>query len=183
MSKFLSRSPFETKKIGKAFGKKFLKIKKPSFRAKKKNKLPARRAYFEPGEKKGALVLGLEGDLGGGKTTFLQGFAKGLGIKQRITSPTFVIMKKYEVRGAKKRKRQFLSLQASRFKLYHIDCYRLKRVKEILSIGFKEIISNPQNIVAIEWADRIKKILPKDVLLLKFKIIDKSRREIKVVVK
>ena len=61
---------------------------------------------------------------------------------------------------------------------YHIDCYRIRKPKEILDLGFKEIISNPENIVAIEWADRIKKILPKNALVLKFKFIDKLKREI-----
>ena len=61
---------------------------------------------------------------------------------------------------------------------YHIDCYRISKPKEILDLGFKEIISNPQNIVAIEWADRIKKILPKKISILKFDFINRNQREI-----
>ncbi len=110
---------------------------------------------------KWAVVLGLEGELGAGKTTFLQGFAKGLGIKEKILSPTFVLMKRFN-------------------NFYHIDCYRLDKPKEILGLGFKEIISNPKNIVAIEWADRIKSILPKDCLIIKFIFLSKTKRCVKV---
>ncbi len=117
---------------------------------------------------KRALILGLEGDLGGGKTTFLQGFAKGLGIKEKITSPTFVIIKRFHV-------------PYSMFHdFYHIDCYRIRKSKEIFDLGLKEIISNPRNIVAIEWADRIKKILPKNVLSLKFGFVGKTSRKITI---
>ena len=118
-------------------------------------------------EKK-AFVLGLEGDLGGGKTTFLQGFAKGLGIKEKILSPTFVLMKRFSIKKNKSGFKDF----------YHLDCYRIENPKEILSLGFKKIISNSNNIVAIEWADRVKKILPKDILILKFEFINETTRKI-----
>jgi tRNA threonylcarbamoyladenosine biosynthesis protein TsaE len=108
-----------------------------------------------------AIIIGLQGDLGGGKTTFLQGFAKGLGIKEKILSPTFVIMKRFD-------------------NFYHIDCYRINKPEDILELGFKEIIKNPGNIVAIEWPERIKKVLPKNAILLKFKFIDKDKREIQI---
>jgi len=141
--KILSRSPSQTKKIAKILAREFLKT-----------------------QTKKALVLGLVGDLGGGKTTFLQGFAKGLGIKEKILSPSFVIFRKFKVKSLK-------------FKVfYHIDCYRIKKPKEILDLGFKEIVSDPKNIVAIEWADRIKKILPKKILILKFDFINQNQREI-----
>ena len=115
-----------------------------------------------------ALIFGLEGDLGGGKTTFLQGFAKGLGIKQRITSPTFIIFRKFKIKD-------------SRFKnFYHIDCYRISKPKEILDLGFKEIISNSKNIVTIEWAERIQKILPRETIIIKFEFIDQKTRKITI---
>ncbi len=118
---------------------------------------------------KKAFVLALEGDLGGGKTTFLQGFARGLGIKDKILSPTFVLMKKFRIKTGEK----------SAFKeFYHLDCYRIENPKEILNLGFKKIISNPHSIVAVEWADRIKKILPEDVLILKFEFINENTRRI-----
>jgi len=109
-------------------------------------------------ENKKAIVIGLEGDLGSGKTTFVQGIAKGLGIKGKITSPTFVIMRKYDF-------------------LYHIDCYRIKS-KDLLELDFKEIIKQSGNIVVIEWAERIKKVLPKDVIWMKFEYLDKDKRKI-----
>ena len=120
--------------------------------------------------KKTAFVLALTGELGAGKTTFLQGFARALGSKGKILSPTFILIRKHEVQNAKYKIHNF----------YHIDCYRITKAKEILDLGFREIISDPQNIVAIEWADRIQKILPRKSLILKFKFIDASKREIKI---
>jgi len=129
--------------------------------------------------RKRALVLGLKGDLGGGKTTFLQGFAKGLGIKQKVLSPTFIIMRKFQIPKSKFQTNS--KSQIAKFKtLYHIDCYRLVRDKEILDLGFKEIISDPKNIIAIEWAERIKKILPKSTIWINFEFIDKNKRGIRI---
>jgi tRNA threonylcarbamoyladenosine biosynthesis protein TsaE len=110
---------------------------------------------------KTATVLGLSGNLGGGKTTFLQGFARGLGIKEKILSPTFVIMKRFK-------------------NFYHIDCYRLKDEKDILELGWKEIISNPKNIVAVEWPEKIQKVLPQNTIFINFKFIDEKTREIRL---
>jgi len=150
---YLTASPSQTKKLGETLAREILKTK----------------------PKKIAQILGLEGGLGGGKTTFLQGFARGLGIKQKILSPTFIIMRKIEVKplpcGG-------LTSATSIKTFYHIDCYRIKKPKEILDLGFKEIISNPQNIVVVEWADKIKKILPKNSLILKFKFVNKNSRKI-----
>ena len=127
--------------------------------------------------KKQAVIIGLIGDLGGGKTTFLKGFARGLGVKDKILSPTFVIMRSFKI--PRRRINSLRGRHDLRFKnFYHIDCYRIKKPKEILELGFKEIIANPQNIVCIEWADRIKKLLPKNSLILKFFFIDKNKRKI-----
>jgi len=142
---YLTKRAEETTKLGEKLAKKILKTKKES-----------------------AFVLGLVGELGGGKTTFLQGFAKGLGVREKILSPTFVIMKKFSI----------FNLQFSNF--YHIDCYRIEKSKEILNLGFKEIISSPQNIVAIEWAEKIRKILPKDALIIEFEFISKQERKITI---
>jgi tRNA threonylcarbamoyladenosine biosynthesis protein TsaE len=117
---------------------------------------------------KTAVVLGLQGDLGGGKTTFLQGFAKGLNIKEKILSPTFVILKHFKIKS-------------SEFEdFYHVDCYRINQPEDILELGFKEIISNPKNILAIEWPERILKILPKTAVTIKFLFIDENKREITI---
>ena len=110
---------------------------------------------------KRAVVIGLRGDLGGGKTTFLQGFAKGLGKKGRVLSPTFIIMRRMG-------------------NFYHIDCYRLRRPRELLELGFGEIITDPKNIVAVEWADMVKGVMPRYTVWVDFKFIDKERREIVV---
>lgn len=144
--KYLTTAPRQTQKLGEILAKEALKTKL----------------------KKGALILGLEGDLGGGKTTFLQGFAKGLGTKEKILSPTFIILKRFKIKGL-------------RFKcFYHIDCYRIEKPKEILDLGFKEVISNPKNIVTIEWAERIQKILPAGTIILKFELINQKTRKITV---
>ena len=143
---YLTKNPNQTKKLGEALAKKILKTR----------------------PRKGAFIIGLEGDLGGGKTVFLQGFAKELKIKEKILSPTFIIMRRFRIRANSRKFADF----------YHIDCYRIQRPKEILELGFKEIISNSKNLVAVEWAERIKKILPKNVLILKFEFINRNTRKI-----
>jgi len=122
-----------------------------------------------PSSKQG-IVIGLKGELGGGKTTFTQAFANALGVKEKVLSPTFVIYKKFAISPTS------ANLQKSDFckHLYHFDCYRIKKAKEILELGFKEIISNPQNIVVIEWADNIKKILPPNTIWINFKFINET---------
>ncbi len=127
--------------------------------------------------KRTAFVLGLEGDLGGGKTTFLQGFARGLGIKEKVLSPTFVLMKKFQIPPYQS-KHGTGQANPELQSFYHIDCYRIQESKEILDLGFKKMISDPLGIVAIEWADRIKKVLPKDAIWIKFRFIGKNKREI-----
>ncbi|MFH1510010.1 MAG: tRNA (adenosine(37)-N6)-threonylcarbamoyltransferase complex ATPase subunit type 1 TsaE [Candidatus Nealsonbacteria bacterium] len=117
--------------------------------------------------KRGSLVLSLNGYLGGGKTTFLQGFAKGLGLKEKILSPTFVILKRFK-----------LTKNKNYNNFYHIDCYRIQNSKEMLSLGIKEILKDPKNIVGIEWAERIKNILPKEVIILQFDVIEKDKRKL-----
>ena len=68
-----------------------------------------------------------------------------------------------------------------RFKnFYHIDCYRLENPEEILDLGFKEIISNPENIVAIEWPEKISEIMLKNIISIKFKHLKENKREISI---
>lgn len=119
-----------------------------------------------------AVVLALSGDLGAGKTTFLQGFAKGLGIEEVVNSPTFIVMKKYQITSHKSQ---------INFKFfYHIDCYRLEAPEEILQLGFTEIISNPENIVAIEWPEKIEELLPKEKISLSFEHKKEGERELTI---
>lgn len=121
-------------------------------------------------ERKAAVILALEGDLGGGKTTFLQGFAKGLGIKEKILSPTFLIMKRFEITGGGNK---------NGFKnFFHFDCYRTTSQKDIIDLGWEKIISFPENIIAVEWAEMIKKIIPKSAIKIKFDFIGKNKRKI-----
>ena len=98
---------------------------------------------------KSALVVGLVGDLGAGKTTFFQAVAKHLGVKGKVSSPTFVIMKKYPL---KNKKHNFL---------FHLDAYRLKNEKELLHLGWEEIIKDENNLIFIEWPQNVSKIMPK----------------------
>lgn len=108
-----------------------------------------------------AKVLALIGDLGSGKTAFVQGFIKALGIKTHIPSPTFVIYRKYRIVTCDMR-------QATCFKnIYHFDLYRIQKPKEIIDLGFKKILKNPENIVLIEWPEQILKFLPKNTIWVK----------------
>jgi len=114
---------------------------------------------------KDAVVISLKGDLGSGKTTFVQGLAIGLEIKHKILSPTFVLMKKYKIPNTKK---QF----------YHVDCYRIKKAQDLSALNLKKLFLNPQNIIVIEWAERIEKILPKNTIIFEFKLINEKQRKI-----
>jgi len=126
---------------------------------------------FQNNRKK-ALVIALNGELGAGKTTFTQGFVAGLGVREYITSPTFVLMHEHKLS---------FKPQTSRFKkLYHLDCYRLKNEKDLIDLDIKEIFANPENIVLIEWAEKVKKILPKETIKINFKYINKNEREIDI---
>lgn len=117
---------------------------------------------------KGGEVLALVGNLGAGKTVFTKGLAKGLGVKRTVNSPTFVLMKVYETKKQKNKKTEKL-------KLIHIDCYRLKDPQELLDIGAGEYFEDKNTVVVIEWADKIKKILPKGTRFIEFEIKRNSR--------
>ncbi len=130
--------------------------------AKKINTLPPR---------KRAVVLALFGDLGSGKTTFTQGFAEALGVKERVTSPTFVILKKFKIKGPK-----FGNL-------IHIDAYRLESPEETQFLDWSAIVKDPGNIVLIEWADRVKKILKKPYFSVVFEHKGWDKRKIDISLK
>jgi len=104
----------------------------------------------------GATVVGLVGDLGAGKTTFVKALAKSLGVRGRVMSPTFIIIKRFN-----------LPRNKAGFKnMYHLDCYRISS-KELLKLGFKDALKDSQNLMVIEWADRIKNIMPKNSIWIK----------------
>ena len=109
------------------------------------------------------MTIALVGDLGAGKTTFTQGFASGLGVKARILSPTFILMRKYE-------------------DFYHVDLYRLEEnvEKEVVNLGLTDIWGKNKNVVLIEWAEKIDDILPKDVIRIEFETLGEKKRRIVV---
>jgi len=101
-------------------------------------------------------VLALAGDLGSGKTTFVQGLAAGLGIRHKIKSPTFVIFIAYPI-------------PKSRLVFYHFDLYRLRRPSDLRDLGFAEIINNMNHITAVEWPKQAKPLLPPHTKWIYFK--------------
>jgi len=121
-----------------------------------------------PNKKGGALVFGLVGELGAGKTHFVQGAATVFGIKRNITSPTFVLMKKYDISKGESKT------------MYHIDCYRLDSSRDILDLGWSKIILDQGSIVFVEWAEKIKSILPRDAMLIFIKDLGGEKREITI---
>ncbi len=116
----------------------------------------------------GAHVLALHGDLGSGKTTFVQGLAQGLRITQRIISPTFIIMRTYQA-------------NAFGFKyFYHVDLYRIETERDIEGLGLIEIMEDPENLVVIEWPEKIENLLPENRVDLFFEYIADDQRKINI---
>ena len=127
------------------------------------NKLAAEFAkQVKPGS-----TIAMTGKLGAGKTTFTKGLARGMGIDKRILSPTFIIMREYE------------SPSHKRF-FYQLDSYRIKSAADLKAIALKELIKEGKNIIVIEWAEKIKKLLPKDAIKIKFDIKSRDVREIDI---
>jgi len=115
-----------------------------------------------------ALVVGLYGDLGSGKTTFTQDVAKIFNIQEDITSPTFVIEKMYDI-------------DHTDFKrLIHIDAYRLNSAKELTTLNWQGIANDPKNIILIEWPERVVEILPKNHIKINFTFLSENEREIEI---
>lgn len=109
-------------------------------------------------------VIALSGDLGAGKTTFVQGLARGLGITAPITSPTFILVNRYRTPAG--------------HQLQHADCYRLKDAPlEMWDLGLEDLLAG-DDIVVIEWADRIPGLLPADYLDITFEYVDEARRRL-----
>lgn len=129
----------------------------------------------------GGEVIGLIGDLGAGKTVFTKGLAAGLGVKNNITSPTFVLMKIYPVKSFRYRERNsaksgVISRGKPRIKLLvHLDAYRLKSAQDLTAIGIDEYTNRPDAITVIEWADKIKKVLPRKTKLVTITYKNNSR--------
>lgn len=144
IKKIISKNPQDTEKIAKEF---LLKIKSNN---------------------KSATLVTLSGELGAGKTTFTQALGKHLGIKNKINSPTFVIMKKYVL---KSEHHDFL---------FHLDAYRLKNEKELEKLGWAEIIADPKNLILIEWPENVAKAIPKKHISIKISHIKEGERKFEI---
>lgn len=132
MEKFSSKNEQETLAFGKNFAKKL----------------------------KGGEVLALFGDLGAGKTKFLQGLAEGLGVKNKVNSPTFNILKIYKTK------------KESKVKTFcHIDAYRLSSEKDLIALGIEEYFQDKDTVTAIEWAENVLRILPRKRINIKIEHI------------
>ncbi len=137
LGKFLSRSEDETIQIAIKFSE-----------------------VLKPGD-----VVALYGELGSGKTRFVQGVCLGLGVKETVNSPTFIIMNKYE----------------GRLTVYHFDFYRVNSLDEIIDLGFREFVYNDA-VSLIEWADVAYEILPEKRYEVYLKFTDEeNKREIEII--
>ena len=117
---------------------------------------------------KGGEVLALIGNLGAGKTTFAQAFAKALGVQERVQSPTFIYMHEHR-----------LKRKTGPSYFVHADAYR-GGVPELRSIGLEEYFGRPDAVVLIEWADRVKEMLPKRRVTVRMRHLGGDRREVRV---
>jgi tRNA threonylcarbamoyladenosine biosynthesis protein TsaE len=108
--------------------------------------------------KKTATIVTLSGELGAGKTTFAKGIARALGVDETVSSPTFVLEKIYPL------KNQLFG------KLIHIDVYRLKNEQELATIGWAQIIQDPENLIVLEWPEGIPHSIPDDAIRIRFDI-------------
>ena len=98
-------------------------------------------------------IISLNGNLGAGKTTFAQGFAHGLGIKQNVGSPTFKLVSEYS---------------GSKMKLFHVDCYRLSGIEDFLNMGGENLLLPENGVCLFEWASIIDGVLPNNTIIIDF---------------
>lgn len=101
-------------------------------------------------------VIAMTGELGSGKTTFTQGFARGMGIKDNVGSPTFKLVSEY---------------QGEHLLLNHVDCYRLENEKDFFNIGGEKYLEPDGAITIIEWSEKITNVIPRDAIIIDFKRI------------
>lgn len=123
-------------------------------------------SVFEPG-----MTVALIGDLGAGKTTFVKGVAKALAIEDEITSPTFILLQTYDIDDSVNNVRR----------LHHLDLYRLETLDEVYDLGIDELFADDEAIVLIEWADKVRELLPDDTLEIRFESVGESERKIQLI--
>ena len=121
-------------------------------------------ARFAQTLKNGDFVA-LYGNLGSGKTTFIQGLAKGLGIRRRIISPTFIIIRHYQLKNGN---------------FYHVDLYRTETKHDLLSVGLDQIIQDKDSIVALEWAEKLRELLPQKRIEIHCQNLGGDKRRIQI---
>lgn len=109
-------------------------------------------------------IIALQGDLGAGKTNFVQGLAQGLEITEDVNSPTFILANEY---------------QSGRLPLYHIDAYRVENAAEAEGFGLDDYL-NSQGVTVIEWAERVRAALPQDVLWIEMEYIGETTRALTI---
>ena len=114
-----------------------------------------------------ATIIALRGELGAGKTTFTQGFARALGIMQQPKSPTFLLAKQY-------------AIPATPFSLWHLDCYRLKSHADLATIDLHAIFKDASNIILIEWPENIGDGLPRNHIDVHFEHAGNDKRSITI---
>ena len=169
-NEFITISKTQTQKLGKILAKE-LRGRPASTRGENRSST------------RGGEIICLSGDLGSGKTTFTQGLLKGLEIKGPYTSPTFNIVKEYKGqltfnnKPLTKNTKKSSNVKGQKLNIYHIDAYRINS-KDLLGLGFKDFAGQPNSIVIIEWAERVKKIIPKKALWIYFKWINDKERKI-----
>lgn len=110
--------------------------------------------FLKPG-----VIVAFYGDLGVGKTTMIKGIARGLGVKETVKSPSFVIITEY----------------LGRLPVYHIDLYRIRSIEELLNTGFDSYLRS-DGVCLIEWAERAEEILPQNTIRIKLTFADSGRR-------
>jgi len=102
----------------------------------------------------GGTVIAFKGPLGAGKTTMAKGLARGLGVEETVTSPTFTIVSEYE----------------GRLRLHHIDAYRLSGTEDFSALGGEDILADPEGVSLVEWSERIEAALPPDAACIELSV-------------
>ena len=114
----------------------------------------------------GINVISVKGAMGAGKTTLIQGMGKSLGVKRNLSSPTFILVRSYQLKTGPWKK------------LYHVDLYRLETVEEMRSTDLAELWQDRKNLVVIEWAERAEAVLPAKRIDGVIKVKSETTREI-----